>query len=205
MILHITHFKDEKLEACQRILQQNNHLITDTEYLSIEMNKNSIIKKCITKISTGDLIIIDGIELLGNSLYTALKNMVAINNKGAGIYLINENLTFSVDNELFNILYKFLGFERYCLEQRAKVAKKTCKDKGIKRGRKEGKTGKSIFDQYKSKIKKYHKLGLSKTKIVENIGVGTPQALGNYIKKIEESDKLKKKTKKEGTLLPKMI
>ena len=93
--------------------------------------------------------------------------MVAINNKGSAIYLYEEDLYFDNDSHMFCKLYKFLGYERKCLEQRARVAKITREKNEKKLGRVKGKKVKSIFDPYKTKIKNYHKLGLSKTKIIE--------------------------------------
>lgn len=197
MVLHITQQNDLKLKQVQEVLKNQNYSVTDTQYISSEMNRSNAIKKSIERLKDGDTVIVDGIGMLGNSLYTSLKNLIEINKKKADIYLIEENLCFNVDSELFYILYKFLRFERYCLEQRAKAAKQTREKKGIKVGRKKGKKVKSIFDEHKTKIKRYHKLGLSKTKIVEHIGVGTSQALGKYIKKLEDEAE-QVKAKKQG-------
>ncbi len=170
-------------------------MITETKQLSSEMNKNVVVKKIITQLRDGDTVIVDGLALLGNSLYTSLKNMVAINNKRARISLFSEKLDFEVDAMLFDILNEFLKFEKWSMQERAKKAKQTREKKATKVGRKKGGKVKSIFDSHRAKIIKFNTLGLSKSKIVAHIGVGTPQALGNYIKKLNLAQEQKKSKK----------
>ena len=84
----------------------------------------------------------------------------------------------------------------YKIEENRNVKKvikrnKTLKENSTNVGRKKGHKVKSIFDKDKKIILKLHKDGVSNTKIIDKIGVGTPQGLGKYIKQIEELQKIK--------------
>ena len=91
------------------------------------------------------------------------------------------------------------GIERVKIDKRTNLAEKTREKNQTKLGRKSGKPTKSMYDEHKAKIKKLHDLGVTKTKIIEHIGIGTAQSLGVYIKKKFSKDNKTKKEKNHKT------
>lgn len=67
--------------------------------------------------------------------------------------------------------------------QRTKEALKAKKASGVILGKPKGCIQKSIFDEHKDTIIELLGYGVPISKIVKNIGVGTRQSLGTYIKK----------------------
>lgn len=86
--------------------------------------------------------------------------------------------------------------------QKKEAVKKTLKESGKKTGRVVGKKYKSKFDEYKSKILAMHSRGISKKRICESIEIGTPQAIGKYIKAVNERKEQKNnKRKRDNTFI----
>ena len=177
-----------------------------------QSKKDRMVDAAISKLVTGNLIVVDSLEMLGHSAFSILKRLFAINgNKSSTLHLSKDNYTLCPDEYNVNILlYKLLEVEKSYTKQRTDIAKQTREKRGTKLGRKSGQKVKSIFDKHKTKIKNFHALGLSKTKIVEYIGVGTPQALGNYIKRIDlkeekpNKDIKQKKKQNNSAKIPKV-
>ncbi len=92
-------------------------------------------------------------------------------------------------------------------DQKKEAVKTTLKSSGKKTGRIAGKTYKSKFDQYRSKILSMYSKGISKKKICETIEIGTPQAIGKYIKALNEKELTKKPKKRDSkkSYIPKKL
>ncbi|MDK9693710.1 MAG: hypothetical protein OEL19_05650, partial [Sulfurimonas sp.] len=169
-----------------------------------QSKKDRMLDAAISKLVTGNLIVVDSLEILGHSSFLILKRLFVINgNKSSTLHIIKDDYILDPDEYKINTLfYKIIEIEKSYTKQRTDIAKQTREKRGTKLGRKSGQKVKSIFDKHRAKIKRFNALGLSKKKIIECIGVGTPQALGNYIKRTElEQEDTKKlckaKRKKE--------
>lgn len=101
-------------------------------------------------------------------------------------------------NQTFLLLKTLYDIEKEHIKKRIVLAQKSCKSRNKKLGRKKGLKTKSIYDEHKKTIFKLFKLKVPKTKIIEEIGVGTPQGLGKYIKKIIEQKEIELNMNKSG-------
>lgn len=207
MNILITQFEQTRLDKLYNIYLDKNIIFDKTIQLpqdAIQCKKDKLIDKNISKLVTGDFIAIDSLEILGHSSFLILKRLFVINgNKSSTLHIIKDDYILDPDEYKINTLfYKIIEIEKSYTKQRTDIAKQTREKRGTKLGRKSGQKVKSIFDKHRAKIKRFNALGLSKKKIIECIGVGTPQALGNYIKRTElEQEDTKKlckaKRKKE--------
>jgi DNA invertase Pin-like site-specific DNA recombinase len=80
------------------------------------------------------------------------------------------------------MLTAFADLERSFISERTKLGLQRVKASGVKLGRKKGSMSKSKFDPFKERIFELHDLGLSLSKIVNHIDIGTTASLHNYIK-----------------------
>ncbi len=136
----------------------------------------------------GDILVVSELSRIGRSVINVIDIVNKLISKKVNIHIIKENMLIE-PNKInpfttfqMNIFASFAQLERDLISLRTKEALKARKAQGIKLGRKRGSLGKTIYDQYKERIKELYDLGLSPAKIVKHIGVGTQQSLSNFIK-----------------------
>ncbi len=159
------------------------------------------IDQIIDMLSTGDRLIVAELKILGNSIFNILKRIERAYLKSISIYSVKENLLISRENQvLHSMVVALLDIEKSLKNKKLIDAEKTRQKNGTNLGRKSGKRTKSMFDSDKKKIMKLHRKGVPKTKILAEIKKGneklkhtSPQALGQYIKKVEHSLEIRKK------------
>lgn len=149
-----------------------------------EMKKITI-NKILKKSEPNDDLIVYDLTMFGNTVYTILNSILKLLQKGLNIHLVKEN--FIIENHRnfdMGILSEILKIEEKHAKKRISLAKDTCKNKGKSIGRQKGAKIKSIFDKHKKTILKLSSLKVPMTVICKEIGVGTPQGLDKYIKKL---------------------
>ena len=155
--------------------------------------RNQKIDKLIQKLVYNDILLVYNLNALGPSIYNILKRIREIANKNAILEVVERGQVINFTNiYIIEILYKI---EEDRIEKKVIKRNKTLKENSTNVGRKKGHKVKSIFDKDKKIILKLHKDGVSNTKIIDKIGVGTPQGLGKYIKQIEELQQMKSSQK----------
>ncbi len=155
---------------------------------------NETIDNYINQLPDNVLIFLENIAILGNSTFHILKRIKVLKEKNITIHIINKDLNLHLGNNiLFKVLDTLLEFEISKVKHRTDTAKNTRDKKNIQLGRKKGQTSKSKYDKHKKRILHLHKQGVPNTKIIEDIGLGTPQSLGKYIKQIKIETKRKQK------------
>ncbi|MCG3667139.1 recombinase family protein [Aliarcobacter butzleri] len=190
---YIKYTKDEDF-----VKKQKNSIkhYCENYFINIETNqvKKTTINKILKKVSIGDSLIIYDLSILGNTTYTILGEMFKILEKGITLIFTNYNDPNKriYPNSTFNFNFlKFLhNIEKNHTKKRISLAQESCKKKGKKLGRKKNAKIKSIYDEHKRIIMKLYKDKVPKTKIIERIGIGTPQGLSKYINKIIEIKKI---------------
>ncbi len=160
---------------------------------------DNYIEKTIDDLSHGDRLIVQELKTLGNSNNKILKKINRALVKHISIFSVNEDLLISHENQtLYSMISALLNASELSKNKRLIDAKKTRKKNGTKLGRAGGKKTKSMFDKHKKKIKKLSRQGLSKVRILDEIKKDdpklkhtSPQALGQYMKRIEEKKTLR--------------
>ena len=117
-------------------------------------------------------------------------------------------MIFPLDDEvLFEIVIALIKVEKKVKEKRMSSAKETRDNNGTKIGRKSGKKTKSMFDKHKKKIIKLNESKVPKTEILKELKSdddilknATSQALGQYIKRINENRRTKKERVKQNNI-----
>ncbi len=159
------------------------------------------IDQIINKLPKGDRLIVAELRILGNSSFKTLKRINSAYLKDISIYSVKENLLFDSKNQaLGSMVVALLDIEESLKDRRLETAKSTRQKNKTKLGRKSGGKTKSMFDKHKRKILKLHSQGVTKRRILVEIKKDdqaientSPQALGQYIKKIESIKKSVKK------------
>lgn len=162
-----------------------------------EMKKTTI-NKILKNSKPNDNLIVYDLSMFGNTIYTILNSILKLLQKSLNIHLVKENFVIEHHKNFdIEILIRILKIEEKNAKKRVSLAKQTCKNRGKSIGRQKGAKIKSIFDKHKKTILKLSKLKVPMTVICKEIGVGTPQGLDKYIKKLiimeEEKQKLLKK------------
>jgi hypothetical protein len=176
------------------------------------MKKLNEIDKILANALPNKRLRIQKLDCLGHSLPVILKRIEYAFSKSISLYLVEEKVLISKENiELQAIFLSMLRIEKSYRNKKAKTAKESRLKNGTKLGRKSGRKAKSMFDRYKIKIMKLYSLGIPKTKILEqikqkdgNLKNTSPQARGQYIKKIKTAN-LRKKLKKDIANVQKKI
>ena len=110
-----------------------------------------------------------------------IKQVVA---EGRSLHIVDDSII--IDNtylDSINLINALFQIERQYVANRVNISKVTRTRNKSKLGRKKGKKVKSMFDKHKAKIKRLYNSGCSIKRISDEINIGTPQALGRYIKK----------------------
>jgi DNA invertase Pin-like site-specific DNA recombinase len=187
-------------EAIDLYISNNNIINYKTEKSNPLKDAHSFdrkIDKVINSMKEHDRLTITHLNILGNSLYRILKRVNTLYFNNCRLYVIIGNIHID-PNDTSNGINLMLGMYKISNDlndSKTKAVKKKLKFNGTKTGPVAGKTCKSKFDQYRSKIITMHSKNISKKKICETIGIGTPQAIGKYIKAMKEKE-LTKKPKK---------
>lgn len=163
------------------------------------------IDQVIGSMKIGDTLIISHINMLGQSTHRILKRLLfLLHNKLCSLYVITRDIRIR-PNDFYvpiELLVQMSEFSNALNGQKQEAVKNTLKSSGKKTGRVKGKKYKSKFDEYRTKIMTMHSRGISKKRICETIGIGTPQAIGKYIKAVnEEREKKQNKQKKDKTYI----
>ncbi len=200
----INHEKEE-----QRLIQYAHSLGTKlladditlcTQSFS-KFKQNTLLDKAIDKLKRGDVLIIDSLKSLGNTSAHILKRLSSIHQLGVTLDLDKENFILKPYDDIFKILNSLLMVEDLHRANQNKATKDTQIKNNTKAGRKKSKKVKSMFDPYKNKILREHTSGITKKRIIENLGIGNPQSLGKYIARIKieiaEKEKLDKIQKEQ--------
>jgi DNA invertase Pin-like site-specific DNA recombinase len=148
---------------------------------------NLSINKIIEKLQGSDTLIIENLNILGNTIFKVIQKITRLTEKNVRLHLIYENIILRQNDERLGFLYNLLSLENNFIKKRTQSADDTRKTKKTQLGRKSGKKTKSIYDKYKKRIMHLEKLGVSKKKIIDEIKIGSSQGLGVYIKKVKES------------------
>jgi hypothetical protein len=156
-----------------------------------------------------DCFTISHLNILGNSTHRILKRVNTLYFKNCRLYVIAGDIHID-PNDISNGINLMLGMYKISNDlndQKKEAVKTTLKSSGKKTGRIAGKTYKSKFDPYRSKILSMYSKGISKKKICETIEIGTPQAIGKYIKALNEKELTKKPKKRDSkkSYIPKKL
>jgi DNA invertase Pin-like site-specific DNA recombinase len=145
------------------------------------------IGELVNLLEENDILIVTELSRIGRSVINVIDIVNSIIGKKVNLHIIKENMIIEPNNInpfttfQMNIFASFAQLERDLISLRTKEALKARKEQGIKLGRKKGSLGKSIYDPFKGRIQELYELGLSPTKIIKHIGVGTQQSLANYL------------------------
>lgn len=197
--IYVKYTKDENFVEVQESSIKKFCDFNNIDFQADIIKKNTI-NKILKKVSRGDSLIIYNLNILGNTIYKVLTELFKISEKDVKIISTNPNFNIlnGKTNQTFDLLKILYNIEKENIERRIILAQKSCKSRNKKLGRKKGLKTKSIYDKHKKTIFKLFKLKVPKTKIIEEIGVGTPQGLGKYIKKIIEQKKIELNMNKSG-------
>jgi len=193
-----TYIKNEKIKL-SKIYKCN----------SVNQNKiHKYLEQTIDELDSRNDLIVSGLGAFGKSIYKVLQQITRIKEKGIILHLVNESLIFPLDDEvLFKIVIALIKVEKKAKEKRMSAAKETRDNNGTKIGRKGGKKTKSMFDKHKKKIIKLNEFKVPKIEILKEIKSdddilknATPQALGQYIKRINKDQRTKKENVKQKNI-----
>lgn len=174
----------------------------------ISKNKiDSFLDEFIDSLNERDTLTVSELKILGSTSFKILERIKKATMKNIIVYLILEDLQFTKnDKSLISLVDSLYSFENSLIQKKITLSKETRLKNKTKIGRKSGKKTKSIFDKYKRKIMRLNKQGVPKTKILlevqqedESLKKTSPQALGQYIKRIEHQMKMQKKDKYKPT------
>lgn len=164
---------------------KKNRIVYERINSCITFNKNNAFEIKIEDLHENCTLLIYEVENLANTPKKAIENFSYLIEKNITLHIVKNDLIISPKNKevkLFIMLLKNLFQDNKT--QKIEKAKETRKLNKTKLGRKPGTKTKSKFDNYKKKILKLHKLGLGKSKIIEELNIdASPQALGRYIRK----------------------
>ena len=162
--------------------------IIETTISSKKNTKERGIDSVLERLSSGDNLVVTKLDRIGRSTIEVLQIIQDIKDKGITLYIIKDNLivnpndTNPITQMFLTLLSGFAQMERSFISERTKSALQIRKDKGIKLGRQKGQVVASKYDIHKEKIQELYDLGVPISKIIDYIGTGTRQSLGNYIK-----------------------
>jgi len=163
--------------------------IIEVEKSSNKNKKERLIDSTLSKLNSGDTLILTKLDRLGRSTIEVLQIIEEIKHKGIILHIINDgiivdgNNSSAINQMMLTMLTGFAQMERNFISERTKSALAQRKAMGIKLGRKKGSIVKSKYDKHLDLIKELKKKDVSISSISKIIGVGTRQSLSNFIKK----------------------
>lgn len=152
--------------------------------LAVEIiyNGMSIEELCCTILAPKDVLIVDAVDSLGNSLVHIREIMHVLSEKGITLYVAAEDYVCRPQDKGW-----LSGFD-LAVELRRGIASRCtaealslCKAKGIKLGMKKGARLKKKLDGQENRIRRFLEKGTPKTKIAKELGVSIV-TLYNFIK-----------------------
>ena len=117
------------------------------------------------------------------SNFKVLKYIKQVLAEGCSLHIVDDFIIDNTHLDSINLINTLFQIERQYVANRVNISKATRTRNKSKLGRKKGKKVKSMFDKHKAKIKRLYNSGYSIKRISDEINIGTPQALGRYIKK----------------------
>lgn len=177
--------------------KKNNHPIEKSEYV-----KRRITPKKLNALNSNDTIIIYDFSVLDDTAYKIIDKLLKkLFPKSISIIVVASNLTvskFKCDG-IPNLLNSIYSSEKLKIQKRLIKTRKTIEKSGGKIGRVSGKKTKSMFDNHKSTIFKFHNQKSTLKFILETIQKkddklikATTQGLSAYIRKIKKIKSLQK-------------
>ncbi len=192
--------KDQEDEIMLIINDSNNinYKIVESNLLKNVHSFDRKIDQVIVSMKEYDCLTVSHMEILGLSMHRILKRLDMLFRKNCSLHIINKRIQMqqNVASEAMRFLGEMFQMSTFYKNQKIDAVKNTLKAGGKKTGRVVGKKYKSKFDEYKSKILAMHSKGISKKRICESIEIGTPQAIGKYIKAVNERKEQKSNKRK---------
>lgn len=182
---------------------KKNNIICRIEKSNILKNVHSFDRKIdqvIDSMKEFDCLTISHLNVLGNSVHRILKRLNTVYFNNCRLYIILDNLHIDPHDisDGVKLIHGMFKISNDLNRQKKEAVKNTLKESGKKTGRVAGKKYKSKFDEHKSEILAMHLKGASKKSICESIKIGTPQAIGKYIKAVNERKEQKNNKRKRG-------
>jgi DNA invertase Pin-like site-specific DNA recombinase len=179
-------------ENLQKILDKNKIELNQEPLTFYQVSREKKFDNYLNILQNDSMLFVDSFAVLGHSIFCILDNIKKLKDKNITLYIINKGLTFHLQNRvLFNFLEGLLEFERDKIKHKTDMAKQTREKNKTKLGRKKNQKMKSKYDEYKRRILYLHRKGVPNTKIVKDINLGTPQSLGQYIKRLKSKENRK--------------
>ena len=179
--------KNQQL-AILEYAQRNKLDINDFIEITISSRKSNIerrIDEIVSRLNTGDTLIVAELSRLGRSLSQIVSLVDILRAKGVQIITIKEAIDTCKDDISTKVQIGMFGLfaeiERDLLSQRTKEGLARARKDGTKLGRPKGSLSVSKLDGREDEIKKYLKLGLNKTAIAQLMECSRP-TLNNFIK-----------------------
>lgn len=169
----------------------------DFRYDDPKQISNNLFNKILQNAPIESTIIISHMDLLGTTIYKALKKLDLIIKKNISLYILENKFEINKDSYiLFSYLCKIYFNQK----------EKHNKNNNINKPRKKYKTRKSMFSKKKKKIYALLEQGYNTAQIIGQIGIGTRQALEHYLKReaklLQSKNKNKQKSKSYINLYP---
>ena len=146
--------------------------------------RNRVLGSLLSKLSSGDILLVNEFSRLGRSLLDILEIIKVINEYEAKLIIVRDNLKIGDDmnSKLLTTMFGIVSeIERDLLKSRVKEGLESAKARGVKLGRKPG-PAKSKLDPHKNLIQEYLDKEISKSSISKLLGINK-QTLYSFIKK----------------------
>ena len=166
---------------------ENNYvpiIFLDETMSGAKSYKNRALGNLLNNLSKGDILLINEFSRLGRSLLDILEIIKVINEHGAKLIIVRDNLKIGDDmsSKLLTTMFGIVSeIERDLLKSRVKEGLDAAKARGVKLGRKPGLT-KSKLDKHKNLIQEYLNKEISKASIAKLLEVNK-QTLYSFIKR----------------------
>ena len=154
--------------------------------------KEREIDNLLSMASENDNIYITKLDRLGRNTKEVLNTIDEIKNLKITLHIIQDNIivdpkhTDPISTMFLTLLSAFASMERDFISSRVKNALANRKAQGVILGRKKGSISSNTqFEPFKEEIYKYLEVGLSLSKIVKAINVGSKSSLYSWIKNRE--------------------
>jgi DNA invertase Pin-like site-specific DNA recombinase len=166
---------------------ENNYvpiIFLDETMSGAKSYKNRALGNLLNNLSKGDILLINEFSRLGRSLLDILEIIKVINEHGAKLIIVRDNLKIGDDmsSKLLTTMFGIVSeIERDLLKSRVKEGLDAAKARGVKLGRKPG-LAKSKLDKHKNLIQEYLNKEISKASIAKLLEVNK-QTLYSFIKR----------------------
>ena len=191
--------KEQSLDSQKNLISRycvDRKFIVD-EWFELEMSSRQTaakrrIDELLSKLSSGDTIIVSELSRIGRSIKETLNIIESISKKKkARLIVIKQNLDLNpeqkdnMSNKILITVFSMLAeLERDFISERTKEGLRARVAKGIKLGKPKGTLQKTMYDKDKKKIFDLYKLGVSLHKIISiHLGYGKYLSLKKFIDK----------------------